>query len=267
MLNLAAIRTLLLDMDGVLYRGSTALPGVNDLLALCERRGVAYACITNNATQTPEQYEEKLRGLGIPIPAERVVTSAMITNRYLRANYPRGTTIYAVGMSGLRSLLFDDGYFVPQEQGPELVVVGADFEVTYAKLRAACLAIRAGSRFIGTNPDRTFPSEQGLIPGAGSLLAALVASTDMEPFVIGKPQPTMFLAAMELLGGQPGATLVLGDRLDTDIAGGVAAGLRTALVLTGVSSRAEAEGGSIAPDLIVADLPELVARWDALQRT
>jgi 4-nitrophenyl phosphatase len=263
MLNLAAIRTLLLDMDGVLYRGSTTLPGVNELLALCERRGVSYACITNNASQTPEQYEEKLRALGIPIPAERVVTSAMITNRYLRANYPRGTTVYAIGMRGLLSLLFDDGHFVWREQGPELVVVGADFEVTYAKLRAACLGIRAGARFIGTNPDRTFPSEQGLIPGAGALLAALVASTDTEPFVIGKPQPTMFLAAMELLGGQRDTTLVLGDRLDTDIAGGAAAGLRTALVLTGVSSRAEADEGPLTPDLIVADLPELVARWSA----
>src|SRR5262245_20026715 len=137
MFSLASIRTLLIDMDGVLYRGVTALPGVAELLALWQERNIAYACITNNASMTPQQYEEKLATMGITIPAAHVLTSALVTNRYLRATYPRGTTLFAIGMAGLLPLLFDDGYFVRAEQQPELVVYGADFEVNYHKLSTA----------------------------------------------------------------------------------------------------------------------------------
>ena len=263
MLNLAKISTLLLDMDGVLYRGKTALDGVGALLDLCNQRGIEYACITNNASMTPEEYEDKLRAMQIAIPASRVLTSALITNRYLRATYPRGTSVYAIGMKGLLSLLFDDDYFVLNEKHPELVVQGADFELTYAKLRTGCLAIRAGARFIGTNPDTTFPSEEGLIPGAGSLIKVLELSTGVKPFIIGKPEPTMFLSAIEMLHSTTDTTLMIGDRLDTDIDGAHAAGVHTALVLTGVSSAAEADSNPVKPDAVFADLPALVTAWKA----
>lgn len=262
MLNLATVRTLLLDMDGVLYRGKEALPGVNELLELCAQRGIEYACITNNASMTPEEYEAKLRVMNIDVPASRVLTSAIITNRYLRDTYPRGTTIYAIGMNGLLSLLFDDGYFVVDEEHPQLVVQGADFELTYAKLRTACLAIRSGARFIGTNPDTTFPSESGIIPGAGAMILAMEAATGVKAFIIGKPQPTMFVAAMEMLGGAPDTTLMIGDRLDTDILGAHAAGVHTAMVLTGVSTATEVETSAVKPDLLFADLPTLIAAWN-----
>ncbi len=261
MLQLNQMRTVLFDMDGVLYRGRTALPGVRELLAFFDQQDIRYACITNNATMTPQQYEQKLAAMEIDIPAERVLTSALATGIYLRANYPRGTTIYAVGMQGLLDALFADGYFVAVEEEPQLVVQGADFAISYDKLRRACLAIRAGAGYIATNPDRTFPSEEGLIPGAGAISAALVAATDVAPLVIGKPEPTMFRVAMELLGGTPTTTLVVGDRLDTDIAGARNAGLPSALVLTGVSLRADLINSPDQPDWVFDGLTAMLQAW------
>jgi 4-nitrophenyl phosphatase len=258
---LPTIRAVLFDMDGVLYRGKTALPGVTELLAFLDQHAIAYGCITNNATMTPQQYEQKLTAMEIAIPAQRVLTSALVTNYYLRANYPRGTTVFAIGMRGLRDALFSDEYFVPNKQSPQLVVQGADFEINYETLKRGCLAIRAGAQFIATNPDRTFPTEEGLTPGAGAITAALQAATDVEPLVIGKPQPTMFHVAIELLNSTPETTLVVGDRLDTDIAGAQNAGLPSALVLTGVSTRDEVAQSQHQPDLIYDGLTKLLDAW------
>jgi 4-nitrophenyl phosphatase len=261
MFDFATIRAVLLDMDGVLYRGKTVLPGVHDFLTFCEQQGIAYACITNNATRTREQYAQKLAALDIPISAERVFTSALITSHYLRETYPRGTTVYALGMDGLLDALFGDGYFVATEHKPELVVQGADFTLTYDKLKLGCLAIRAGARFIATNLDRTFPSEEGLVPGAGSLVAALQTATDTEPLVVGKPQPTMFRVALDMLQCAPEHALMIGDRLDTDIAGAKNAGLSGILVLTGVTTREELSASPHQPDAIFEQLPDLLAAW------
>ena len=259
MFDLSHFNAALLDMDGVLYRGSEPLPGVNELLALFARRNIIYACVTNNAMLTPDQYEAKLAAMGIAIPAARVITSPVATRRYLEGQAPRGTPAYYVGMEGLRAALFDDGYFVLEEQNPGFVIVGLDMEMTYAKMRTACLAICAGARFVGTNPDTTLPTEAGIVPGAGSLLALLKAATDVEPFVIGKPAPTMLHAAVDMLGADPRRTLMIGDRLDTDIAGAKAAGLASALVLTGVATREQLAQSALQPDVVFDGLPELVA--------
>jgi 4-nitrophenyl phosphatase len=263
MLPFQTFRAVLFDMDGVLYRGKQALAGTGELLQFLDERGVGYACITNNASMSPEQYEEKLGAMGITMPASRVVTSAIATGHALRSEYPRGTRVFIVGMRGLREALLADGHFVEDAAAPELVVQGADFELTYATLRQATLLIRGGARYIATNPDKTFPSEEGLIPGAGAVMAALVAATDTTPTVIGKPAPAMFLVAAEQLGARPAEALVIGDRLDTDIAGAIAAGMPSAMVLTGVSTRDEAETGEVRPDAIYADLPALLAAWRA----
>ena len=263
MLNFTTIKAVLFDMDGVLYRGSHVLAGVHELLTFLTAHGVGYACITNNASMTPGQYEEKLAAMGVAIPAERVVTSAIATARYLRATYPDGARVFIVGMRGLREALLTDGHFVEDDVLPELVVQGADFLLTYETLRKATLFIRGGAAYIATNPDRTFPAEEGLIPGAGAIMAALVAATDTTPLVIGKPAPTMFRIAAAMLSVDPAQTLVIGDRLDTDIAGASAAGMASALVLTGVSQRAEAVAGTLRPTAIYADLPALLADWRA----
>ncbi|MCS6887340.1 HAD-IIA family hydrolase [Chloroflexus sp.] len=264
MVSFNSIRAVLFDMDGVLYRGQTPLPGVTDLWQFLRDRQIAFACATNNASMTPQQYAAKLAAMGLVLPPERVITSAQATARYLRDHYPPGTRVFVVGMQGLREALFADGHFIEDDHAPELVVQGADFTLTYERLKRATLHIRRGARFVSTNPDRTFPSEEGLIPGAGAIAAAISAATDVTPLVIGKPAPTMFLIGAAMLGATPAQTLVVGDRLDTDIAGAIAAGMPSVLVLTGVSTAEEAMAGPIRPNLIVADLPDLLARWQAV---
>lgn len=265
MLDLGTISAVLFDMDGVIYRGERPLPAVNELLAFLERRGITYACITNNAGSTPMQVAGKLQRMGLAIPAERIITSAMATNLYLRSIAPAGTRVQAIGMEGLLEQLFGDGYFLRVDAAPHFVVVGIDFALTYSKLRTACLAIRSGATFIGTNPDRTYPAEDGIVPGAGSILAALEVATDQKAMIIGKPAPAMFESALSLLGAAAETTLMVGDRYDTDILGGANAGLQTAMVLTGVSDRYEASLGPHAPGAIFDDLSALLRAWrDAL---
>ncbi len=262
-LNFGEVHAVLFDMDGVLYRGKTILPAVGEMLAFLEQRDLPYACVTNNSSLSPKQYEAKLAAMGIAMPAERVFTSATVTGSYLRERYGRGTTAFIIGGSGLHEALFADGHFVETAQQPHLVVQGADFKLTYEKLRLACLAIRQGARYVATNPDRTFPSEEGLIPGAGAVTAALMAATDVTPLVVGKPEPTIFLTAASMLGVNPLQTIVIGDRLDTDIAGAANAGMASFLVLTGVSLESEAREHDPAPDHIYADLAELLTEWQA----
>jgi len=263
MLDLATIRAVMFDMDGVLYRGPRALPGVNDIFTFLEQHAIPFACVTNNAGRTAQQVSAALEALSIVVPAANIVTSAVATSTYLRSIAPRGTAVYAVGMAGLLEPLFADGYFVPDEKTPRFVVVGLDTAVTYDKLRIACLAIRAGATFVGTNPDRTFPADDGIVPGAGALLAALVAATDQQPLIIGKPSRAMFDSTLKLLAADAATTLMVGDRYDTDIVGAARADLHTAMVLTGISTRAEGEAGHPPPDLIVDDLPALLALWQS----
>jgi HAD superfamily hydrolase (TIGR01457 family) len=262
MIDLSHFNAILLDMDGVLYRGNLPLPGVGALLALCERRRIAYACVTNNSMLTPEDYQAKLAAMGIAMPAARVITSSIATRRYLEHEFPRGTPAFYIGMRGLREALIGDGYFVYDEQHPQVVVSGLDMELTYRKLKIATLAIRAGARYVATNPDFTLPTDEGLVPGAGSIVALLRTASDVAPTVIGKPAPAMFQTAIEILGAEPDRTLTIGDRLDTDIAGAAAAGLASALVLTGVATRAQLVQSTLQPGMVFAGLPELVATWD-----
>ena len=263
MLDLGRFQTILLDMDGVIYRGPQPLPGVNELLALCAQRGIRYACVTNNSTLTPAQYEAKLAGMGIHIPAAQIITSSVATRRLLERDFPRGTPAFYVGMKGLHEALFGDGYFVYDEQHPQVVVSGLDSELTYQKVKIAALAIRAGARYVATNADRTLPVQEGLVPGAGSIIALLQTATDVAPTVIGKPGAAMFQIAIDILGAEASTTLTVGDRLDTDIAGAAGAGLASVLVLTGVSTQADADASPIKPDAVFAGLPELVAAWPA----
>ncbi|MFZ9857340.1 MAG: HAD-IIA family hydrolase [Roseiflexaceae bacterium] len=253
--------TLLLDMDGVLYRGHERLDGADTLIQFCQQHGIKMACITNNATMTPEQFAEKLAGMGIEFPATHIINSPVATRRYLEGLVPQGTKIFCIGMNGLRTALFADGYFIEDNQQPAYVIVGLDTEVTYAKLRQATLLISAGAKFIGTNPDVSLPLPEGLVPGCGALLALLAAATGVQPFIIGKPGPTMFHIATDVLGADPRKTLTIGDRLDTDIAGSLAANMTAGLVLTGVVTRADVEASDIKPDIVYTDLPELLHAW------
>ncbi len=250
-----------IDMDGVLYRGDTVLPHVNDFLDVLDRRKVPFVLATNNSTRLPEQYVQKLAAMGVTVTSDRIQTSGQATAAWLKERYQRGTTVYVLGMTALEAAVYGDGYFVQAGKDAQVVVCGADFEVTYEKLRIATLAIRHGAAFVATNGDTTFPTEEGLIPGAGSILAALVAATSVNPEVVGKPSTGMLLQGASLLGTEPAHTVMLGDRLDTDILAGERAGFITIMVLTGVSTLDEVAESEIKPDVLLSDLEPLVSYY------
>jgi 4-nitrophenyl phosphatase len=252
------VRGYVIDMDGVLYRGDAVLPHVCDFLEALDRHDVPFVLATNNSTRSSEQYVEKLAHMGVAVAASRILTSGQATAARMKEEYPGGSTVYVVGMDALREAIFADGYFVPAGKDAQVVASGADFELTYENLMIATLAIRRGAGFIATNGDTTFPTEEGLIPGAGAILAALEAATNVSPEVIGKPSTGMLIQGAALLGTEPGATVMLGDRLDTDILAGRRAGFTTLMVLTGVSTLEELATSELQPDVLLPDLGPLV---------
>jgi 4-nitrophenyl phosphatase len=189
-----------------------------------------------------------------------VITSASATADYMRQHYPTGTKVYIVGGNGLRESLTNAGFEVV-EDGAQVVAAGIDPQLTYEKLKRATFQIRAGADFIGTNPDKTFPTPEGLTPGAGSVLAAIAAATDRQPIVIGKPETPMLETALRIMGTAAAQTLMVGDRLDTDILGGQCAGMKTAFVLSGVSTREDIARTGIIPDGIYEHLLDLTHAW------
>jgi 4-nitrophenyl phosphatase len=256
------IAGIILDMDGVLWRGDESLPGMVDFLSMLRGRGLPFVLATNNSSKTPADYVAKLERMGVPGITERqIVTSGMATATYLRERSPQGTRIHVIGGNGLRQAMLDAG-FVLADTDVEFVVVGLDPTLTYDTLKRGALLIRQGATFIGTNGDRTFPSPEGLVPGAGSILAALETATDREPVIIGKPYEPMFRAALQILGTQPEDTLMIGDRLNTDIAGAVYLGLPTVLMLSGVTQYRDLENGDIQPDWVYDNLAALLADWN-----
>ncbi len=259
-MELCELEALIVDMDGVLYRGSTPLPGAQAFLAWLDERRFPYLLLTNNSTLDPRAYEHKLAAMGIVVPAARIVTSAVATADYLARNYRPGARVLILGESGLETCVVERGFAV-DECDPEVVVVGLDRQLTYAKLSHAALAIRAGAAFIATNPDRTLPTEAGELPGAGAIVAALVAATDREPLIIGKPEPPMLEMALARLGRPRGLTAALGDRLETDIVGAERLGLPTILVLSGATRNPPPVGCGPQPTWVFAGVHELLAAW------
>ncbi|HVC33641.1 MAG TPA: HAD-IIA family hydrolase [Chloroflexota bacterium] len=251
--NLADARGVLFDLDGVVYLGSTPLPGAQAVFDWLDQNSRPYCLVTNNSTRTPQQYQDRLLAMGIRVPLPTIFTSALATAQYLKKQYPKGAPVYQIGEAGLREALGEAGFW-HEDKRPEVVCVGLDQHLTYDKLRIACLAIRAGARFIATNPDRTLPTEVGLVPGNGAILAALQACTDVTPQVIGKPSATMIDLAIERIGVPKEATVIIGDRLDTDVEAGAAAGITTVLVLTGVHRLPDVPNFPVAPDFVVDDL-------------
>jgi len=254
-----SIKSLIIDLDGVLYRGNEPIEGAREFMAFLQREGVPFLLLTNNSTRTPGRYVEKLAKMGIVVGERDVLTSAQATALYLERIAPPGARVYAIGEEGLRAALGEK--YILTEEGADFVIVGMDSKLTYDKLRVATLLIRGGAGFIATNPDRTLPTEEGIIPGNGAILAALEAATGVAPFVVGKPEPAIFDLALARMGvGKEGAA-VIGDRLETDILGGRRAGLMTILVLSGVTSRQELENSPVKPDLVFEDVRQLYEVW------
>ena len=262
------ITGVVMDMDGVLWRGDTPLPGLDVLFQWLTESETPFVLATNNSSRTQADYVVKLTKLGIAnVPERNIVTSATATAAYIKSHYPADTRIHVFGMVGLRRILNSAGLTLVDYDGqidpPDIVVAGIDFELTYDALKWTALAIRAGAEYIGTNPDKTFPSMEGLVPGAGSMLAALEAATDQQPTVIGKPGMPMFETALDVLGTSAENTLMIGDRLGTDILGGKNAGMQTALLFTGVTTPDDLtqDADTVWPDVAYEGLPELVRAW------
>ena len=257
---LSRIRHLIIDMDGVLWRGKEPLPGLQEFFDFLRRHDIGFMLATNNSSRPPVEYQAKLASFGVQVPLERILTSSLATAAYLATIAPTGTRVFPLGEEGIRSALEGQG-FVLADEDVEYVVSGWDRQLTWNRLAEAAFLIQGGAGFVGTNPDVTLPTERGLVPGSGVQLMALEMTSGEKPVVIGKPEPRMYQEALQRMDASPDTTATIGDRLDTDIAGGVRAGLTTILVLSGIVTEADLAASPIKPDLVFADTRELVRRW------
>ena len=251
------IRALILDMDGVLWRDNTLLVDLPAVFRRFQDLELKVVLATNNATRSVDMYLQRFKGFGVKLEASQVVNSAIALGHLLRKAFPQGGPVYILGEKGVVDTLAEYGFY-HAEKAPLAVVVGMDRQVNYEKLSRATLLIRAGVPFYATNPDKTFPTPAGLLPGAGAIIAAVEAATDIHPIYGGKPQPAMLQVALDRLGTIAEQTLAVGDRLETDILGGYLAGCRTALVLSGVATLQDVATFSPKPDIIAPDLAKLV---------
>ena len=259
---LRAVRALIVDMDGVLWRGDAPLPGLHRFFAWVKGRHLPYTLITNNSSRTPEDYVTKLARFGEQTSPDHVLNSALAAADYLAGRAEPGAAVFPVGGPGVRQALRSRGFRLVADGSPvDYVVVGWDREMNWETTAQAALLIRDGAEFVGTNPDRSYPSERGLVPGAGAQLALLETATDVTPTVAGKPEPVLYRQALARMDAEPGETLVIGDRLDTDVLGGLRQGMRTALLLSGVQRRADLASSPVHPDLVFEDLAALLDAW------
>jgi 4-nitrophenyl phosphatase len=251
------IKALILDMDGVLWKDKVEIVDLQQLFQEFSNRHLGVVLATNNATRSVLQYQQKLAGFGVEIETWQIVNSPMAAAFLLKQRIPDGGPVYVVGAQGLKDQLAEQGFYHSEEKAIA-VVAGLDMEFTYAKMAKANRFIRSGALFVGTNPDVTYPTPEGLAPGAGSVIAAIETASETKPLIAGKPFPAMMEIALSRLGTKPEETLVIGDRLDTDILGGQRVGCHTALVLSGVSTAGEAAAWDPKPDWILPNIAALV---------
>ncbi len=255
------IKALILDMDGVIWKSDAPIGDLVEIFARIRARGLKFVFATNNGTRTPEDYQQKLAGLGVEIDASQVVTSALGVAFMLAQKYPRGTKVFVIGEDGVRVALEQKGFVIlSAEDAPqaEAFVMGIDRSINFQKVVEAALLVRAGIPFYTTNTDKTFPTPRGQIPGSGAWLSVITTATGVEPIIAGKPFPFMMELSLEILDTARSETLVVGDRLETDIAAGQAVGCPTALVLSGVSTREQAKAWKPAIEIIAENLATLV---------
>jgi 4-nitrophenyl phosphatase len=258
----STLRGVLIDLDGVVYTGRIPIPGAAEFLAEARRRGLKFLLVTNNSTTSPELVAERLHAMDIEVEPNEILTSAQAAVAYVKLHAQPGARVRIVGEAGLKHEAEQEGFVVLEDgekANAEWVIAGLDRAFTYAKLASATRDIMRGAPFVATNADALLPVEGGeVVPGAGTMIAAIKTATGVEPVVLGKPEPGLFEHGLRRLGGLAATeTAMIGDRLDTDIDGGRRAGLRTILVLSGVSSQAEAAVADPPPDAISPDLGSL----------
>ena len=255
------INALILDMDGVIWKGDMPIGDLPSIFKRVSERGLKYVFATNNSTKTDEQYAARLKEFGVEAEPSQVVTSSQAAAHMVAKKFPRGTRVFMIGEDGLRRPLEQEGFEIVSVEAAseaQVVVMGFDRAINFSKASEAALLVRAGIPLYGTNMDRTFPTPRGQIPGAGAWISVITTATGVQPVVAGKPFPFLMELALEKLGTRRAETLVVGDRLETDIAAGQAVGCPTALVLSGVSTREQAAAWQTKIDIIADDLTSLV---------
>ena len=244
-----------MDMDGVLVRGDEAIGGAGRFLALLEKRESPFLLLTNNSIYTPRDLTARLRRAGLVVPEEAIWTSALATARFLEDQRPGGSA-FVIGESGLTTALHESGYTLTEDR-PDYVVLGETLTYSFERITKGIRLVLAGARFIATNPDTTGPSPGGVLPATGSVAALISRATGVEPYFVGKPNPLMMRTALNTIDAHSESTVMIGDRMDTDIVAGLEAGLETVLVLSGVTARDAAERHPYRPARIVESVADL----------
>lgn len=255
------IKALIIDMDGVIWKSDAPIGDLTATFNRASEHGLKFVFATNNSTRTPDQYVARLKGFGVEVEPWQVVTSSQGAAHAVAQKFPHGTKIFMIGEDGIQMALEERGFEVLSvEDAPqaEVVVMGIDRGITFQKASEATLLIRRGIPFYATNPDKTFPTPRGEIPGAGAWVSVITTATNVQPIIAGKPFPFLMDLSLERLGTKKEETLVVGDRLETDIAAGQAVGCPTALVLSGVSTKEQADNWKPRVDIIVEDLSTLI---------
>jgi NagD protein len=250
------IRSWLMDMDGVLVREQHAIPGAGEFLRRLEELGTPFMVLTNNSMYTRRDLAARLRRSGLEVPEESIWTSALATASFLEDQRPGGSA-FVIGEVGLTTALHESGYTLT-ESDPDYVVLGETRTYSFERITEAIRLIVAGARFIATNPDNIGPSPAGPLPATGSFAALISRATGVAPYYVGKPNPLMMRSALNALDAHSEHTAMIGDRMDTDVVSGLEAGLEAILVLTGVTSRADAERHPYRPSRIVESVAELL---------
>ncbi|MBI3536765.1 MAG: HAD-IIA family hydrolase [Chloroflexi bacterium] len=258
--SLQEIRALIIDIDGVLWNGTRTQPGIAEFFQLLRARAIKFVIASNNSARPASDIVARLARENARVTESEILTSAEATARYLPRLVPRGARVFLVGGAGIADALTRAGFQLVEENA-DVVVAGLDLQFTYAKLARAMREIRNGAKFVGTNADKTFPSEDGLAPGAGAMLDAIKSATDVAPIVIGKPERAMFDLAVEQLQTPREFVAMLGDRLDTDIEGAQRAELNSILVLSGVTTREILSHARVQPDFVFEDIRALTRAW------
>jgi NagD protein len=252
-----SIETYLMDMDGVLVHEEELIPGADRFVRRLEETGHRYLLLTNNSVYTPRDLAARLAATGLQVPEQAIWTSALATARFPDQQRPQGTA-YVIGEAGLTTAMHERGY-VLSERDPDYVVLGETRAYSSEAITRAIRLISAGARFIATNPDPTGPAPAGPQPATGAVAALISKATGVEPYFVGKPNPLMMREALRAIDAHSESTVMIGDRMDTDIVAGMEAGLQTILVLSGITTREQAGRFPFLPSRIVDSVADLVA--------
>ena len=250
-----SIKNYLIDMDGVILRGTTLIPGAAEFVRRLRAQGIPFLILTNNSQYTARDLHVRLSYMGLDVPPEAIFTSALATAQFLHSQRPGGRA-YAIGESGLTTALHDIGYILT-DQEPEYVVLGETTAYSFERITRAIRFVTAGARFIATNSDVMGPGEGGIVPATGAVAALISAATGVKPYFVGKPNPLMMRTALRTIEAHSEESVMIGDRMDTDIVAGTESGLRTILVLSGVTKREEVERFPYRPTWIMESVADI----------